>query len=98
MPLLAPVTIAVLPVRSKGDAIRRTWKRLAALGNELLQLRDRVARLRRIEGHRDLLVEARNAGIHVARSPVVLLKLRDLLHLGDPAIGLGRHAREAALS
>src|SRR6266566_2095871 len=44
----------------------------------------------------DLLIELRDAVIHRCGPRIVLLEFRDLFHLGDPAIGLWRHARHKA--
>src|ERR1041385_8207612 len=73
IPLLAPVTIAVLPVRSNGDGCisGRLALGVRRFGAELLELRNRVVRLRRVECRGDPLVESRDAEIHVARRRIV---------------------------
>src|SRR4051794_18664436 len=68
---------------------------LRALVEERLQGRDRL--LVAVEVARDLLVEVRRAGIELVPGWILADEVRDLVHLGDPAIGLRRHDRQRAL-
>jgi hypothetical protein len=61
---------------------------------EVQQLGNRaVCRARFAGSGSHLLVEARDRRVHVAARRAVAEEMADLLHLGDPAIGLGRHPR-----
>src|SRR3954463_16245951 len=67
----------------------------AALAHERFERGD--LRLVAVEILRDLLVEMRGAGIELVCGGILTDEIGDLVHLRDPAIGLGRHEREVAL-
>src|SRR4029077_18839934 len=66
-----------------------------ALAHERFERGD--LRLVAFEILRDLLVEMRGAEIELVRGRILTDEIGDLVHLRDPAIGLGRHQREVAL-
>src|SRR5262245_55299144 len=66
---------------------------LFQLHEKRLQLRHRIAVRRRPGDVGDVVVKPRDVGEHVAARRAVFEEMPDLLHLGDPAVGLGVHAR-----
>ena len=102
-PAILPPTIA----RRRGgqDRGRAPAHRHAALPTLRAPLRALVQeRLERgdlllvaLEIARDLLVEMRGADIELVAGRILADEIGDLVHLGDPAIGLRRHERQAAL-
>src|SRR3954447_1681051 len=59
---------------------------LVPLSDEVVELRDRVAGFWICQRIGDLLIELRDAVIHLLRAWIAVEEGRDLLHLGNPAI------------
>src|SRR5262245_7825892 len=83
------------PTAAAGDFAHPTISIRNALVQERVQRRHLLLIAFEVAGN--LLVEMRGADIELVAGGVLADEVGDLVHLGDPAIGLGRHEREAAL-